>query len=147
MLTFCGGGAGVRDPQLESDPGAPPKKAWRRKLNCTAGFLKEFSVTFMEAIKMVKFKFVNNASHALSRQVASAETARTRLSIALMFYGVGGPVAARRGSWGSVGYCSAYEVVMSGFEWIVGACEELSFMSLKDCLSCRLDSVCDFWLT
>ncbi|BFI11966.1 non-lysosomal glucosylceramidase [Marchantia polymorpha subsp. ruderalis] len=38
---------------LESDPGAPPKKAWRRKLNCTAGFLKEFSVTFMEAIKMI----------------------------------------------------------------------------------------------
>ncbi|KAL3688862.1 hypothetical protein R1sor_015171 [Riccia sorocarpa] len=38
---------------LESDPGAPPKLAWRRKLNCSAGFLKEFSVTFWEAIKML----------------------------------------------------------------------------------------------
>lgn len=39
--------------QLESDPGAPPKIGWRRKLNCSAGFLKEFRVTFKEAMKMV----------------------------------------------------------------------------------------------
>ncbi|CAM6099912.1 unnamed protein product [Calypogeia fissa] len=38
---------------LDQDPGAPPKQAWRRKLNCSAGILKEFSVTFMEAIKLM----------------------------------------------------------------------------------------------
>ncbi|XWS09124.1 hypothetical protein CRYUN_Cryun40dG0059100 [Craigia yunnanensis] len=36
------------------DSAAPPKQAWRRKLNSHANILKEFSVTFMEAIKMVR---------------------------------------------------------------------------------------------
>lgn len=41
------------DDQLEHDPGAPPKQAWRRKLNICPSILKEFSVTFIEAIRMV----------------------------------------------------------------------------------------------
>ncbi|KAL5997037.1 hypothetical protein ACLOJK_007963 [Asimina triloba] len=32
---------------------APPKQAWRRRLNSHADRLKEFSVTFTEAVKMV----------------------------------------------------------------------------------------------
>ncbi|KAI3668757.1 hypothetical protein L1987_88240 [Smallanthus sonchifolius] len=38
---------------LDFDSGAPPEQAWRRKLNSHAGILKEFSVTFMEALKMI----------------------------------------------------------------------------------------------
>ncbi|PWA89841.1 hypothetical protein CTI12_AA107380 [Artemisia annua] len=39
---------------LDFDSGAPPEHAWRRKLNSHAGILKEFSVTFMEALKMIR---------------------------------------------------------------------------------------------
>ncbi|CAL0321180.1 unnamed protein product [Lupinus luteus] len=39
---------------LDFDDAAPPEQAWRRRLNSHANLLKEFSVTFMEAIKMVK---------------------------------------------------------------------------------------------
>lgn len=39
--------------QLDFDGGAPPSQAWRRRLNSHANKLKEFSVTFMEAVKMV----------------------------------------------------------------------------------------------
>uniref|UniRef100_A0A0D6QSI8 Non-lysosomal glucosylceramidase n=1 Tax=Araucaria cunninghamii TaxID=56994 RepID=A0A0D6QSI8_ARACU len=42
---------------LESDHGAPPQQAWRRRLNSHANILKEFSVTFMEAMKMVRLGF------------------------------------------------------------------------------------------
>lgn len=38
--------------QLDFDSAAPPEQAWRRRLNSHANILKEFSVTFMEAIKM-----------------------------------------------------------------------------------------------
>lgn len=38
---------------LDFDGGAPPEQAWRRRLNSHANILKEFSVTFMEAIKMM----------------------------------------------------------------------------------------------
>jgi non-lysosomal glucosylceramidase len=39
---------------LDFDGGAPPEQAWRRKLNSHANLLKEFSVTFMEAMRMVR---------------------------------------------------------------------------------------------
>ncbi|URD94902.1 hypothetical protein MUK42_29117 [Musa troglodytarum] len=39
---------------LDFDCGAPPDHAWRRRLNSHANRLKEFSVTFMEAIKMMR---------------------------------------------------------------------------------------------
>ncbi|GAB4844094.1 hypothetical protein Ancab_014058 [Ancistrocladus abbreviatus] len=39
---------------LDYDSAAPPLHAWRRRLNSHANILKEFSVTFMEAIKMVR---------------------------------------------------------------------------------------------
>ncbi|XP_059445105.1 uncharacterized protein LOC132176955 [Corylus avellana] len=39
---------------FDFDSAAPPEQAWRRKLNSHANILKEFSVTFMEAIKMVR---------------------------------------------------------------------------------------------
>lgn len=39
---------------LDFDSAAPPEQAWRRKLNSDAGILKEFSITFMEAIKMIR---------------------------------------------------------------------------------------------
>ncbi|RRT82191.1 hypothetical protein B296_00010884 [Ensete ventricosum] len=39
--------------KLDFDGGAPPDHAWRRRLNSHANRLKEFSVTFMEAIQMV----------------------------------------------------------------------------------------------
>eukprot|EP01018_Ginkgo_biloba_P009127 Gb_37177 [translate_table: standard] len=42
---------------LDSDHGAPPRQAWRRKLNSHANILKEFSVTFMEALKMIRLGF------------------------------------------------------------------------------------------
>lgn len=38
---------------LEADPGAPPPQAWRRKLDSHANFLKEFTLTFMETLKMI----------------------------------------------------------------------------------------------
>ncbi|KAL7594536.1 hypothetical protein Lser_V15G29538 [Lactuca serriola] len=38
---------------LDFDSGAPPEQAWRRKLNTHASILKEFSITFKEAIKMI----------------------------------------------------------------------------------------------
>jgi hypothetical protein len=38
---------------LDFDGGAPPEQAWRRRLNSHANILKEFSVTFMEAMRMV----------------------------------------------------------------------------------------------
>ncbi|XP_051118072.1 uncharacterized protein LOC127242544 isoform X2 [Andrographis paniculata] len=38
---------------LNADNAAPPEYAWRRKLNSDASVLKEFSITFTEAIKMV----------------------------------------------------------------------------------------------
>ncbi|KAF8394139.1 hypothetical protein HHK36_020345 [Tetracentron sinense] len=38
---------------MDFDSAAPPEQAWRRRLNSHANILKEFSVTFMEAIKMV----------------------------------------------------------------------------------------------
>jgi hypothetical protein len=41
-------------PQLDFDGGAPPEQAWRRRLNSHANLLKEFSVTFMEAMRMVR---------------------------------------------------------------------------------------------
>lgn len=39
---------------LDFDGGAPPEHAWRRKLNTHANILKEFSITFMEALKMMR---------------------------------------------------------------------------------------------
>ncbi|MED6134806.1 hypothetical protein PIB30_040420 [Stylosanthes scabra] len=39
---------------FDFDSAAPPEQAWRRRLNSHANLLKEFSVTFMEAIKMVR---------------------------------------------------------------------------------------------
>ncbi|KZV34855.1 non-lysosomal glucosylceramidase [Dorcoceras hygrometricum] len=39
---------------LDFDSASPPEQAWRRKLNSQAGLLKEFSITFMEAVKMVR---------------------------------------------------------------------------------------------
>ncbi|XP_042394104.1 non-lysosomal glucosylceramidase-like [Zingiber officinale] len=39
---------------LDFDGGAPPKYAWRRRLNSHANRLKEFSVTFMEAVRMLR---------------------------------------------------------------------------------------------
>ncbi|KAG6501546.1 hypothetical protein ZIOFF_041427 [Zingiber officinale] len=39
---------------LDFDGGAPPKHAWRRRLNSHANRLKEFSVTFMEAVQMLR---------------------------------------------------------------------------------------------
>ncbi|XP_010241124.1 PREDICTED: non-lysosomal glucosylceramidase isoform X2 [Nelumbo nucifera] len=39
---------------LDYDSAAPPKQAWRRRLNSHANILKEFSVTFMEAIQMIR---------------------------------------------------------------------------------------------
>nr|AAG16856.1 hypothetical protein [Oryza sativa Japonica Group] len=37
---------------LDFDGGSPPEQAWRRRLNSHANLLKEFSVTFMEAMRM-----------------------------------------------------------------------------------------------
>lgn len=39
---------------LDFDSAAPPEQAWRRRLNSHANILKEFSVTFTEAIKMIR---------------------------------------------------------------------------------------------
>lgn len=39
---------------LDYDSAAPPRQAWRRRLNSHANILKEFSITFLEAIKMVR---------------------------------------------------------------------------------------------
>ncbi|KAK1592151.1 hypothetical protein Q3G72_020277 [Acer saccharum] len=39
---------------FDFDSAAPPEHAWRRRLNSHANILKEFSVTFMEAIRMVR---------------------------------------------------------------------------------------------
>ncbi|GAV66154.1 DUF608 domain-containing protein/GBA2_N domain-containing protein [Cephalotus follicularis] len=39
---------------FDFDSAAPPVHAWRRRLNSHANILKEFSVTFVEAIKMVR---------------------------------------------------------------------------------------------
>ncbi|KAJ9182412.1 hypothetical protein P3X46_006410 [Hevea brasiliensis] len=39
---------------LDFDSAAPPEQAWRRRLNSHANILKEFSVTFKEAVKMVR---------------------------------------------------------------------------------------------
>lgn len=39
---------------LESDSATPPQHAWRRKLNKHPSKLKEFSITFMEAMKMIR---------------------------------------------------------------------------------------------
>lgn len=39
---------------FDIDNAAPPEQAWRRRLNSHANLLKEFRVTFMEAIKMVR---------------------------------------------------------------------------------------------
>ncbi|KAK2998037.1 hypothetical protein RJ639_025232, partial [Escallonia herrerae] len=39
---------------FDFDSAAPPEQAWRRRLNCHASILKEFSITFTEAIKMVR---------------------------------------------------------------------------------------------
>ncbi|KAM5552683.1 hypothetical protein ABKV19_025080 [Rosa sericea] len=39
---------------FDFDSAAPPEQAWRRKLNSHANLLKEFSITFREAIKMVR---------------------------------------------------------------------------------------------
>jgi non-lysosomal glucosylceramidase len=38
--------------QFDFDSAALPEQAWRRRLNSHANLLKEFRVTFMEAIKM-----------------------------------------------------------------------------------------------
>lgn len=40
--------------RFDYDSAAPPEQAWRRKLNSHANLLKEFKITFMEAIKMVR---------------------------------------------------------------------------------------------
>ncbi|KAH7833200.1 hypothetical protein Vadar_004018 [Vaccinium darrowii] len=39
---------------LDFDSAAPPEHAWRRRLNSHATILKEFSVTFMEAMKLMR---------------------------------------------------------------------------------------------
>ncbi|XP_058101529.1 uncharacterized protein LOC131245828 [Magnolia sinica] len=39
---------------LDFDSAAPPEQAWRRRLNSHADRLKEFSVTFTEALKMIR---------------------------------------------------------------------------------------------
>ncbi|OWM64732.1 hypothetical protein CDL15_Pgr004675 [Punica granatum] len=39
---------------FDFDSAAPPEQAWRRRLDSHANILKEFSVTFREAIKMVR---------------------------------------------------------------------------------------------
>ncbi|KAK7278548.1 hypothetical protein RJT34_23578 [Clitoria ternatea] len=39
---------------FDIDSSAPPEQAWRRRLNSHANLLKEFRVTFMEAIKLVR---------------------------------------------------------------------------------------------
>ncbi|GFP98320.1 non-lysosomal glucosylceramidase [Phtheirospermum japonicum] len=40
--------------KLDFDSAAPPEQALRRKLNSHASLLKEFSITFTEAIKMIR---------------------------------------------------------------------------------------------
>ena len=45
--------------KLDFDSAAPPEQAWRRKLNSHATILKEFSVTFMEAIKLVSILYLS----------------------------------------------------------------------------------------
>jgi hypothetical protein len=50
----CLASVGIPWLQLDFDGGAPPEQAWRRKLNSHANLLKEFSVTFMEAMRMVR---------------------------------------------------------------------------------------------
>lgn len=55
--------------QFDLDNSAPPEQAWRRRLNSHANILKEFSVTFREAIKMVIFVVISISflsKHALS---------------------------------------------------------------------------------
>lgn len=47
ILTKCG------DWQKDDGPGAPPPLSWKRKLNGDANSLKEFRVTFVEAVRMV----------------------------------------------------------------------------------------------
>ncbi|XP_021850909.2 uncharacterized protein [Spinacia oleracea] len=42
---------------LDYDSAVPPEQAWRRRLNSHANILKEFSITFMEAVKMVGLGF------------------------------------------------------------------------------------------
>ncbi|XP_020222782.1 non-lysosomal glucosylceramidase [Cajanus cajan] len=39
---------------FDYDSSAPPEQAWRRRLNSHANLLKEFRITFVEAIKMVR---------------------------------------------------------------------------------------------
>ncbi|KAA8548433.1 hypothetical protein F0562_000117 [Nyssa sinensis] len=39
---------------LDFDSAGPPEQAWRRRLNSQCSILKEFSVTFTEAIKMFR---------------------------------------------------------------------------------------------
>ncbi|TKY51803.1 Non-lysosomal glucosylceramidase [Spatholobus suberectus] len=39
---------------FDYDSSAPPEQAWRRRLNSHANLLKEFRVTFVEAVKMVR---------------------------------------------------------------------------------------------
>jgi hypothetical protein len=56
--------------QLDHDPGAPPKEAWRRKLNSHVNFLTEFKVTFMEAIRMVLY--LSQLTFPISRNMLSA---------------------------------------------------------------------------
>lgn len=41
--------------QFDFDSAAPPEQAWRRRLDSHANILKEFSVTFREAVQMVYF--------------------------------------------------------------------------------------------
>ncbi|KAK9087333.1 hypothetical protein Syun_029727 [Stephania yunnanensis] len=39
---------------LDFDSASPPEHAWRRRLNIHANLLREFSVTFREAVKMIR---------------------------------------------------------------------------------------------
>ncbi|KAL3507351.1 hypothetical protein ACH5RR_032733 [Cinchona calisaya] len=39
---------------FDFDSAGPPEQAWRRKLDSHASILREFSITFMEAIKMIR---------------------------------------------------------------------------------------------
>lgn len=76
--------------QLDFDGGAPPNQAWRRRLNSHANKLKEFSVTFMEAMKMVYagnlcISFSNN--HILYMLVVYNANLRYLLKHPIVFQG------------------------------------------------------------
>lgn len=111
---------------LDFDSAIPPEQAWRRKLDSHASILKEFSITFMEAIKMIRlgirlWSYVREeASHGRKAPIDpfTRESCKPSASLGVPLGGMGSGSISR-----------GFRGEFRHFQLVPGACETSPIMA------------------